>query len=70
MSSKETILLRCPCEKEHTFEETFPVQGPGNTTVQLRCPNPQCPGKNQLLSFPIPFTLKSNEEVFKGVIKQ
>ncbi|MFN0013195.1 MAG: hypothetical protein ACKVU2_01490 [Saprospiraceae bacterium] len=66
MSKKETIPLTCPCEKEHLFSETFLVAGAGQTRVQVRCPHGQCPFKNALLSFTIPFELVRDEPVFKG----
>ncbi|GEM_PF-3036981 len=65
MSTKETLSFQCPCEKEHVFQETFRVEGAGETTVQVRCPHQNCPGKS-LLTFEIPWELSRDEEVLKG----
>ncbi len=67
MFKKEKISFQCPCEKEHPIEETYLVVGSGNSAVEVRCPNPQCPSKNPLLSFTIPFELKRKDELFKHI---
>jgi hypothetical protein len=67
MPQKETLPLTCPCEKAHPFSETFQVAGEGQTKVQVRCPHPQCPAKNPLLSFDIPYRLVQDEPVFRNI---
>jgi hypothetical protein len=66
MYEKKTLSFVCICEKEHPFEETFNVTGPGSSRVQLRCPHPQCPMKDKWLSYDIPGALARNETDFKG----
>lgn len=58
--------ITCPCEKEHTFEAHFLVEGAGSTRVQVRCPHPGCPNKDRLLSPTIPYTLARDEAPLKG----
>ncbi len=53
MSTKETLSFQGLYEKEHVFQETFRVEGSGKTTVQVRCPHQNCPGKS-LLTYEIP----------------
>jgi len=65
MHTKETLAFTCPCEKEHTFSATYLVAGAGRERVQVRCPHPQCPSKNPLLSFEVPHQLVAEEGVFK-----
>lgn len=65
MSTKETLSFQGLYEKEHVFQETFRVEGTGKTTVQVRCPHQNCPGKS-LLAYEIPWKLSRDEEVLKG----
>jgi hypothetical protein len=66
MSEKKTLFFVCICEKGHPFEERFNVAGPGSSVVQVRCPHPQCPTKDQWLSYEIPWALAKNETELKG----
>lgn len=66
MSERKTLAFTCVCEKEHPFEETFPVKGPGSSRVQVRCPHPQCPMKDKWLSYDLPYELAKNETAVKG----
>ncbi|MFN0034055.1 MAG: hypothetical protein ACKVUS_03245 [Saprospiraceae bacterium] len=65
MSEKVTITLHCPCEKNHTFQRPFHVEGLGMTEVQVACPNPQCTHKG-LLTFDIPWGVSKNDRPLKG----
>lgn len=66
MTETQTITLHCPCEKSHIFQKDFQVKGLGSSVVQVRCPHPQCPLKDQWLSYEIPWALAKNETDLKG----
>lgn len=66
MPTPISLPITCRCEKEHTFDAPFLVEGAGSTRVQVRCPHSACPAKNPLLSPTIPYTLAKDETVLKG----
>lgn len=57
MSEKTTIILTCPCEKKHIFQQPFHVEGLGMTEVQVFCP--EC---NRLCSYEIPWNVVPGTE--------